>query len=220
MKSGNSAWKLYKYGTINEEQFWRAVIDEHYQTIISNINVLNGFVLSNEENEDQTKHRLGQYFGNYLRNNLRFFESTLQLIQRLNDQISSYPQLEAIAILSNHSKEWCHYIYSEKDNGRVEKLFKNNLLKKSQYCPELIIWSCDVNAAKPEKAIYQLLIDRIKQHVNSQIEPHNICFIDDKDRNVEAATEVGISTIQYDASLPDQYDFTSFEGKLEQFLSQ
>src|SRR3989338_11123740 len=101
MKSGNNAWKLYKYGTINEDQFWRLIIDEHYNTILSNINLLNGFETVDEASstEETIKTKLVQYFGNYLRSNLRFFTSTLNLIQKIQDNISNYPQLEAIAIL-------------------------------------------------------------------------------------------------------------------------
>ncbi|KAF0985201.1 hypothetical protein FDP41_000240 [Naegleria fowleri] len=220
MKSGNDAWKIYKYGAINEQQFWQSVIDPNFSIIMEYLDCLHGFPKENLHDEAIVKSNLMKYLSKYLRDHLTLFRNTLDLIESIFEDISKYPTLEAIGILSNHSKEWSHFIYHDLEGGELAKLFEKNLVKKGTHCEDLIVWSCDVNHAKPEKEIYEILLERIRKHVNSDIHPSQVCFIDDKDRNIEAAQQLGITTIHFDASLPEQFDFAIFKKKLEDFLRQ
>ena len=52
--------------------------------------------------------------------------------------------------------------------------------------------SCEVGMAKPEPAIYDLLLERFA------LEPTQTLFIDDRKENVEAAAEKGIHTLHFD----------------------
>jgi HAD superfamily hydrolase (TIGR01509 family) len=52
--------------------------------------------------------------------------------------------------------------------------------------------SSDVRARKPDRAIYQCLIER------SGFRPEDLFFVDDRTKNVEAAVAMGISSIRFD----------------------
>ena len=218
MKTAHASWKTYKYGTIDEETFWMSIINEHYAVMHEYEHVLENFQFINGADDASRKRHYVQYLSKLLRSNLRLFTETLDLIEKLENNLEQHPKLAAIGILSNHSKEWSHYIYSEMSNGRVAKLFEKNLFTTGSHSSDLIIWSCDVNLAKPEAEIYELMIRRVQQQVGQDIQPGDICFIDDKDRNLEVAKKLGIHTILYDAFLPEQYKFSDFEKEIYSFL--
>ncbi|HEY1801892.1 MAG TPA: HAD family phosphatase [Terriglobales bacterium] len=79
---------------------------------------------------------------------------------------------------------------------------------------EHLIFSCDVRQVKPEPGIYQHCIDVL------QLSPHEILFLDDKQENVDGATDFGIHALVVDsientiARVRDQFDLpvpASFE---------
>jgi putative hydrolase of the HAD superfamily len=62
--------------------------------------------------------------------------------------------------------------------------------------PEAMIFSCDVNAVKPEEKIYRILLDRLGCEAGEMI------FFDDVEINVEAARKLGIEAFVWkDADL-------------------
>ena len=54
-----------------------------------------------------------------------------------------------------------------------------------------IVISSEVKLMKPDKAIYQLALDRM------HIKPEEAIFIDDRIENIQAATEMGIHAVQF-----------------------
>lgn len=54
-----------------------------------------------------------------------------------------------------------------------------------------VIISCEVKAAKPDPAIYMILLKKIS------LKPEEILFIDDKKENLRVAERLGIQTIHY-----------------------
>jgi putative hydrolase of the HAD superfamily len=82
----------------------------------------------------------------------------------------------SLAILSNDVKEWSNYL-SVKFN--LDKLFK------------VTIVSGEVGYRKPDKRIYNILLDRI------QSTPSNCVFVDDRLKNLRTAFEIGIRTIRF-----------------------
>lgn len=96
-------------------------------------------------------------------------------------------------IISNFNHSWFDNIF--KKFGLTE-LFPN---------PSLVIVSCDVKSAKPDKEIYEVFLQRVNEFAKfssaPEIKGHEVCLIDDKPRNLSAASEsVGFVGICYNAS--------------------
>ncbi len=85
-------------------------------------------------------------------------------------------------VLSNMSKEYIDFL-------RKMDVFK--------YFDGQII-SCEVSLIKPEKEIYELLLERYN------LEPEQTIFIDDRKQNVEAAAEIGIVPFHFDRVNPEK----------------
>ncbi len=82
----------------------------------------------------------------------------------------------SLAILSNDVKEWSNYLRTKFD---LNSLFK------------IIIISSEVGYRKPDKRIYNILLDRIQS-------PSLDCvFVDDRAKNLRPASEIGIETIRF-----------------------
>lgn len=81
-----------------------------------------------------------------------------------------------LAILSNHSIEWT--------DGIIKRL------EFDKYCSPIII-SAKVGLAKPNRAIYELILKELNRAEN----PEKCVFIDDDIRNIKAAEEVGIKGV-------------------------
>lgn len=60
------------------------------------------------------------------------------------------------------------------------------------------LFSCDVRLAKPDPAIFAVLLDRL------EAAPAEVTFVDDRKDNVDAASALGIRAVQFDA--PDVFD--------------
>ena len=60
------------------------------------------------------------------------------------------------------------------------------------------IVSCEVGLIKPERGIYNLLLDRYN------LVPEQTLFIDDRKPNVDAAAEVGINPFHFDRNDPEK----------------
>lgn len=61
----------------------------------------------------------------------------------------------------------------------------------------LIVQSCEVGARKPERRIYEIALQMIRERVAgcSQIEPAQIVFLDDIGSNLKSARDLGMKTI-------------------------
>jgi putative hydrolase of the HAD superfamily len=96
-----------------------------------------------------------------------------------------------LAVLSNMPPEVKEYLLKHVE---VFSLFQH------------LIFSCDVHQVKPEPGIYQHCIDVL------QLSPHEVLFLDDKQENVDAATDFGIHALVVDSianaimQVRDQFD--------------
>ncbi len=95
-----------------------------------------------------------------------------------------------LAILSNDVKEWSNYLRT--------KFGLNSLFK-------IIIISGEVGYRKPDKRIYDILLERI------QSSPSNCVFIDDRAKNLLSASEIGIKTIRFFREASNDYFPADFE---------
>jgi putative hydrolase of the HAD superfamily len=82
----------------------------------------------------------------------------------------------SLAILSNDIKEWSWYLRDKFDLNRLARV---------------IIISGEVGYRKPEKRIYEILIEAIQSPASSCI------FIDDQAKNLQPAAELGFKTIRF-----------------------
>ena len=73
-------------------------------------------------------------------------------------------------------KEWSNYLRTKFD---LSRLFK------------IIIISGEVGYRKPDKRIYNILLDRI------QSPPSDCVFVDDRSKNLRPGSEIGIKTIRF-----------------------
>ncbi len=74
---------------------------------------------------------------------------------------------------------------------------------------DVIIFSSEVGLAKPDTAIYHLILEQLG------VEPHQAVFIDDFDRNVKAAREIGLHAIQFksrEQAIADLEDLLGIDG--------
>ena len=85
-------------------------------------------------------------------------------------------------VLSNMSKDYIEFL-------RKLSVFQH-------FEGEII--SCEVNLIKPEKEIYQLLLDTYN------LDPEQTMFIDDRVENVEAAATLGIAPFHFDRRNPEK----------------
>lgn len=104
------------------------------------------------------------------RKNFTEIKGTRQIIERLKKE--GY----ILILLSNNGKEWAEYC--EKKYS-YHKLFNH------------VIYSYQVNISKPNKKIFSLLLTKIDK------KPEECLFIDDYTKNIQAANDLGISTIQF-----------------------
>ena len=91
---------------------------------------------------------------------------------------------------------WC----LSNDVGRWGRKLRQRF-KLDKYLRGAVI-SGDVRTRKPEPAIYELLLAK------ADVPPSRIVFVDDKPRNLAAAAEFGIRTVQFTASpgIEAEYD--------------
>lgn len=85
-------------------------------------------------------------------------------------------------VLSNMSKEYIAYLR----RMDVYRHFEGEII------------SCETGLIKPEKAIYELLLQRYS------LDPSQTIFIDDRAENVAAAAEVGITPFHFDRNNPEK----------------
>ena len=105
----------------------------------------------------------------YLDTYLRIDSEFVEIAKTLSKDYS-------LAILSNDVKEWSNYLRTKFD---LSRLFK------------IIIISGEVGYRKPDKRIYNILLDRI------QSLSLDCVFVDDRSKNLRPGSEIGIKTIRF-----------------------
>jgi HAD superfamily hydrolase (TIGR01509 family) len=68
-----------------------------------------------------------------------------------------------------------------------------NIEREFDWLPrfDVLVWSYQHNMAKPDPAIYRLVLDQLETR------PEEALFIDDKQANIDAAHALGIVSIQF-----------------------
>lgn len=105
-----------------------------------------------------------------IRENFKEIKGTRRIIEELKH--NGY----RLGLLSVHAKEWVKYC--EEKYG-YHKLFDS------------VLYSFEVSVSKPNRIAYDFILAKLK------IKPLECVFIDDKVRNIQAAAELGIKTIQF-----------------------
>lgn len=103
-------------------------------------------------------------------------EATARLIPEL--KMAGY----RVIVLSNMSKEYIDFL-------RKKPVYRH-------FDEEII--SCEVGLVKPEREIYELLLTRYG------LRPEETIFIDDRQENVDAAAELGITPFLFDRRNPEK----------------
>ena len=104
------------------------------------------------------------------------------------------------------------YILSNWGKWHFEELQKRNEFREFlQYFDGGIV-SYQVGLKKPDRKIYEVLIDKYN------IDPTSAVFYDDKPENIQAAKEVGLNAVVFDRSIADtiinKKDFVSTESEI------
>ncbi|KAL0484845.1 gph [Acrasis kona] len=168
------AMNEFKLGEVDEDTFFQMVIDGsrslHY--------VLNHAGLDNIKAIKHFKEVIR-------RDHFKLYKDVIKVAQEIKSQGKC-----KLGILSNHVKEWFSEVLAL-DNNYIRKVFDDD---------KAIVISCDpdVKAFKPNANVYEKLIDRLRS-IDSNLIPEQILFIDDKQRNVNAAKKVGINSFVFDA---------------------
>ncbi len=105
-----------------------------------------------------------------IRKNFQEIEGTREIIEKLKDKGFK------LGLLSVHSKEWIDHCEKQFD---FHKLFHSTL------------YSFEVSVCKPDKKAYHLILEKLKA------KPEECLFIDDSEKNIEAAKNIGLKTILF-----------------------
>ena len=93
------------------------------------------------------------------------------------DVIRSLKDRYLLGMLTNHTKEWFDYFDSSSSANRIHSMF------------DIVIDSSKLGIKKPDKRIYEIALERMEAY------PDEVIFIDDKEKNTEAAKMMGIDSI-------------------------
>jgi len=125
--------------------------------------------------------------------------STYEARAEIEDNIANKPLFAYLETLKPHYKI-----------GMLSNAGRNWL--KELFAPEQValfdevVLSCEVGTVKPDPHMYQLICDKL------EVSPAQAVFIDDIDRYVTGATDIGMKGIVYK-------DFDSFKTELEILLA-
>lgn len=105
----------------------------------------------------------------------RFYSMELEEDRQLAEFIKKIRKTHRVYILTNQAvEEW--------------KIIKQCDIVKNT---DGIMVSCEAGYTKPEKEIYQLLLDKF------DLKPQETVFVDDRERNVEVAKELGFHGVRH-----------------------
>lgn len=105
-----------------------------------------------------------------IRDNFQEVEGTREIIQEL--RANGFK----LGLLSVHGKEWVEY-KSEKFNHHEP--FHS------------VLYSFEVGISKPDKRVYRMIVERLKSRFDECV------FVDDNERNLEPAKELGMAVILF-----------------------
>jgi len=105
-----------------------------------------------------------------------YLDTCLTIDPEFMDIANELKREHSLALLSNDVKEWSSYL---RNKFELNDLFS------------VIIISGDVGLRKPDRKIFQLILEKIKSP------PENCIFIDDNLYNLNTASELGIKTIRF-----------------------
>ncbi len=114
-----------------------------------------------------------EHFKSAIRANFEEIGGTREIIEKL--KLGEFK----LGLLSVHAKEWVDYCEEKFD---YHKLFHSTM------------YSFEVGISKPDKKAYELILEKLK------VKPEECLFIDDKEKNIIAAEELGIKTIHFKGS--------------------
>ena len=121
---------------------------------------------------------------------VRLSNGAIEEITRLDDESWSHPDPVAV--------NWAREIRKQ---GIRTSILSNMPITLRRYLTanahwlrdfESAVWSCDVNAIKPEPAIYWHVLNALG------LEPERTLFLDDKEENVEGALAIGMHAILFE----------------------
>ncbi len=116
------------------------------------------------------------------RENFEEIEGVREIIKKLKERRFK------LGLLSIHTKEWVDYCEKKFD---YHKLFHS------------ILYSFEVGISKPDKKIYELILEKLES------KPGECIFIDDNEKNLIPAQELGIKTILFKNSKQLRKELTS-----------
>ncbi|GAG70859.1 unnamed protein product [marine sediment metagenome] len=163
------------------------VSDDTNDLLVPYIQKINDMISAEKINEMYLKASLGEIssfdFWNELGFGLKYpeierdyLDTCLRIDSEFAEIAKTLSKSYSLAILSNDVKEWSNYLRTKFD---LSRLFK------------IIIISSEVGYRKPDKRIYNILLDRI-QSLSS-----DCVFVDDRAKNLRPASEIGIKTIRF-----------------------
>ena len=76
-------------------------------------------------------------------------------------------------------------------NGVPEAMARIRVDRPLQEWFDVVVVSCEVGVAKPDRRIYQMCLSRLG------VEPRRALFVDDRIENIEAAASIGIQTFHF-----------------------
>ncbi len=117
------------------------------------------------------------------RDNFREIDGMREIVEKLK-----YGGFK-LGLVSDHAKEWIDHC---KEKYGYHKLFHSSL------------YSFEVGVRKPSKRIYELILDKLK------IKPEECLYVDDQERNIKSAGEIGIKTILFKNSEELKRDLIGF----------
>lgn len=106
-----------------------------------------------------------------VRDNFQEIPGTREIIRKLKEK--GYK----LGLLSVHTKEWIDHCVTKFDHN---KLFHST------------VYSFEVHVSKPDKRAYEIILQKLGS------KPEECIFVDDSLKNILAAKELGMGTIQYD----------------------
>lgn len=127
---------------------------------------------------------IGQADNTKLRND---FLNAFELDDALENVIKTLSKHYSLAVLSNLATDWADYLI---DKYQLAHCFKPIIISGENRC------------IKPDKPIYEILIER------SGIAPEQTLFIDDRLENLATAHQLGMRTVHY-AREKDNFDYTA-----------
>ncbi|KAJ3089014.1 hypothetical protein HK102_007402 [Quaeritorhiza haematococci] len=192
--------------TYDPQNFWDRILHE----VSEAIKAVAPVDLSVEATDNRKVQNLQLEEGQQLAERMKL--AVVERMQVFPDVIDIAMQLQKngyiVGIISNHTHIWWDFV--------VEKFPEFKKLLSEYLEPDLVLVSADVECAKPDKKIYEIFLDRLNNRdikrgrqqgggagkgsldvEGTAIEPREILFVDDKERNFPSAREVGFRTLLF-----------------------